>query len=257
MKKEGRRMDYSSHLGEQEFFVTPLLRDSIAEGLRMVGKPAAGARVLDIGAGGCPLREMLVGAGYEYRSLDVGQNAAGIIDFVARIDEPLQGKLACVAGFDLLVLTEVLEHVPGWEQTFRNLALLLKTGGHCIVTTPFFYMLHEEPFDYWRPTDHALRYFAEKNGLEVVFSRRNGDGWDVLGTMVCSTSVCRRKKSFAAYLALVPVWCVHRLVKLFFKSRILQRLVDFQMRYYLGNFFVFKMIEKPTKDHECIQVFQK
>ncbi len=242
MKTESRRENYASILGEQEFFVTPLLRDSIAEALRIVGKPEPGAKVLDIGAGGCPLRDMLSAAGYEYRSLDVEQNIAGTINYLARIDEPLERELAGVGGFDLLVLTEVLEHVPGWEQTFRNLALLLKTGGHCIVTTPFFYMLHEEPYDFWRPTDHALRYFAEKNGLEVVFSRRNGDGWDVLGTMVCSTSVCRRKKSFSAYLAMVPVWCIHKLLKMFFKSRILQGLVDFQMRYYLGNFFVLKKI---------------
>jgi SAM-dependent methyltransferase len=240
MKSEGRREDYASILGEQEFFVTPLLRASIAEGLQMVGKPVAGARVLDIGAGGCPLREMLVGAGYEYRSLDVGQNAAGIIDFVARIDEPLQGELAGGNRFDLLVLTEVLEHVPGWEQTFRNLGLLLKTGGHCIVTSPFLYMLHEEPYDFWRPTNHILCYFAEKNGLEVVFSRRNGDGWDVLGTMLCSTSVCRRKKSFIAYLATLPVWFIHKLLKIYFKSRVLQGVVDFQMRYYLGNFFILR-----------------
>jgi SAM-dependent methyltransferase len=240
MKTENRRMNYASILGEQEFFVTPLLRNSIEEALRIVGKPLEGATVLDIGAGACPLREMLSRSGYEYRSLDVEQNVAGTIDHLARIDEPLGRELAGVGGFDLLVLTEVLEHVPEWEQAFKNLASLLKPGGHCIVTSPFFYMLHEEPYDFWRPTDHALRYFAEKNGFEVVFSRRNGDGWDVLGTLVCSTSVCRRKKSIVAYLALGPVWTIHRLLKLFFKSMILKGLIDFQMRYYLGNFFILR-----------------
>jgi hypothetical protein len=53
-----------------------------------------------------------------------------------------------------------------------------------------------------------------------------------------------------AYPALVPVWVVHRVVKWFFKSQVFERFVDFQMRYYLENFSVFKMIEKPTKDHE-------
>ena len=252
-----RRRDYGKISGEQEFFVTPLIRKSIAEGLDLLGKPSTGAKVLDIGAGECPLRSKLEESGYSYFSLDIAQNHSGTIDFVARIDGPLPELLASAAGFDLLVVTEVLEHVPDWQAAFQNIAHLLKRGGHCIVTTPFCYMLHEEPYDFWRPTDHALRYFAQANGLEVAISRRNGDGWDVLGTMVCSTSVCRRKKCFSAYLALMPVWCIHRLLKLFFKSRILQRLVDFQMRYYLGNFFVFKMIEKPTKDHECIQVFQK
>jgi SAM-dependent methyltransferase len=253
----GRRIDYSSTLGEQEYFVTPLIRKSIDEALNMVGAPKLGARVLDIGAGECPLRGLLIERGYCYSSLDIEQNHSGTIDYVARIDNELPESLIRSGAFDLLILTEVLEHVPDWAKTFKNLAGLLKLGGYCIVTTPFFYMLHEEPHDYWRATDHALRFFGERHGMEVAFSRRNGSGWDVLGTMVCSTSVCRREKGLLAYMALLPVWGLHRMVKWFFKSRVFERFVDFQMRYYLGNFFVFKMIEKPTKDHECIQVFQK
>jgi SAM-dependent methyltransferase len=239
-KSETRRVDYTSILGEQEFFATPLLRKSIAEAFRIIGEPTPGATVLDIGAGECPLRAELDKAGYDYRSLDIGQNASGTIDFVSPIDVLLPENLAGTSGFDLLILTEVLEHVPNWPITFRNLAGLLKPGGHCIVTTPFFYMLHEEPHDYWRPTDHALRHFAQSNGMEVIFSRRNGDGWDVLGTLLCSMSICRREKSFLGYLATIPAWCLHRLLKVFFKSRVLQKWVDFQMRYYLGNFFVLR-----------------
>ena len=55
----GRRADYSSILGEQEFFVTPLIRKSIADALDRVGLPKPGSCVLDIGAGECPLRKVL------------------------------------------------------------------------------------------------------------------------------------------------------------------------------------------------------
>jgi SAM-dependent methyltransferase len=235
-----RRKNYEELLGEQEFFVTPLIRKSIDDALTAIGPVASGAKVLDIGAGECPLRGMLEGSGYKYSSLDIEQNRARTIDHIARIDAPLPDSLSKAGGFDLLILTEVLEHVPDWKVAFQNLALLLKPGGHCLVTSPFFYMLHEEPYDFWRPTDHALRSFAESNGLEVFFSRRNGDGWDVLGTLLCSMSVCRRNKSFLAYLATLPVWCIHRMLKAFFKSRVLQGAVDFQMRYYLGNFVILR-----------------
>lgn len=235
-----RRANYNSLLGEQEFFVTPLLRRSIEESLESIGVPKKGAMVLDIGAGECPLREKLEQLGYRYFSLDIEQNSSRTIDYLARIDRTLPDLLISDAGFDLLILTEVLEHVPDWKLAFQNLALLLKPGGHCLITTPFFYMLHEEPYDFWRPTDHALRSFAESNGLEVVLSRRNGDGWDVLGTLLCSTSVCRRKKSFFAHLVTLPIWCIHGMLKAFFKSRFLQEVVDFQMRYYLGNFIILR-----------------
>ena len=235
-----RRKNYGALLGEQEFFVTPLLKKSIDELLEFVGKPPSGSKVLDIGAGECPLRGKLEALGYSYSSLDIEQNSAGSIHYLARIDRDLPEALSLAGGFDLLILTEVLEHVPDWAKAFQNLPNLLKPGGHCIITTPFFYMLHEEPYDFWRPTDHALRSFAESNGLEVVLSRRNGDGWDVLGTLLCSTSVCRRRKNLFSYIPLIPAWILLHLAKLVFKSRIFQATLDFQMRYYLGNFLILR-----------------
>lgn len=239
-----RREDYDSLLGEQEYFVTPLLRKSIKDALARIGKPAEAARVLDIGAGECPLRRTLEDLGFEYRSLDIAQNQSGSIDYVARIDAELPETLACAGGFDLLILTEVLEHVPDWQTSFQNLAKLLKPGSHCIITTPFFYMLHEEPYDFWRPTDHALRFFVEKNGMEMAHSQRIGDGWDVLGTLLCSTSVCRRKKDLRSFLPLFPALLFLKAAKVFFKSRVFQSSLEFQMRFYLGNYF---LLRKPHK----------
>ena len=238
-----RRQDYSSIGGEQEFFATPLLRKSIDDSLARIGKPLQGARVLDIGAGECPLRGRLEDAGYLYESLDIEQNHRRTIDHVARIDRSLPESLLAHEGYDLLVLTEVLEHVPDWAKAFENLASLLKVGGLCIITTPFFYMLHEEPYDFWRPTDHALRHFAASHGFEVFHSQRNGDGWDVLGTLLCSTSVCRRSKTFLSYLPLIPGKLLLKLAQVFFKSRLLQKSIDFQMRYYLGNYFILRLAE--------------
>jgi hypothetical protein len=138
-----------------------------------------------------------------------------------------------------LEVVKIVERVLGRKVNvvFRS-ARPFDVDGICIVTVPFFYMLHEEPYDFWRPTDHALRHFAASRGLEVLESRRNGDGWDVLGTLLCSTSVCRRRKGFVAYIVLAPVWLGHKLLKWFFKSRMLQDVIEFQMRYYTGNFFL-------------------
>ena len=245
MKNDGvqtRRKNYGALLGEQEFFVTPLLKKSIDELLGIVGTPPLGAKVLDIGAGECPLRGKLESLGYAYSSLDIEQNSHGSIHYVTRIDHDLPESLSSVGGFDLLILTEVLEHVPDWAKAFQNLPNLLKTGGHCIITTPFFYMLHEEPYDFWRPTDHAIKYFSDSNGLEVICSRRNGDGWDVLGTLICSTSVCRQEKKLWSFFPLIPAKIILKIAQIFFKSRFFQKNINFQMRYYLGNLF---LIRKP------------
>jgi hypothetical protein len=103
-------------------------------------------------------------------------------------------------------------------------------------------MLHEEPYDFWRPTDHAIKHYVESNGLKVVRHQRNGDGWDVLGTLLCSTSVCRQEKKIWSFLPLIPAKIILKIAQIFFKSRIFQKNISFQMRFYVGNLF---LIRKP------------
>jgi SAM-dependent methyltransferase len=235
-----RRKDYQLPLGEQEIFMTPQLRGAIDEGIGSIPAPREGAVALDIGAGECPLRHQIECLGYHYKSLDICQNSSSTIDFVSRIDGSLCSELNAISGFDLLILTEVLEHVPDWESAFSNISRLLKVGGHCVITSPFFYMLHEEPHDFWRPTDHAIRFHSEKNGLQILQARRYGNMWDVAGTLVCSTSVCRKEKTFLALLATLPVYFGHLCFKIFLKNLVPRNLVELQGRYYLGNLFVLR-----------------
>ncbi len=54
-------------------------------------------------------------------------------------------------NFDLVISTEMLEHVRNWKIVIATMKLLLKPGGKLIITTrsegfPF----HEYPGDYWR-----------------------------------------------------------------------------------------------------------
>ena len=233
-----RRSDYDTITGEQEYFITPLLRKAISDALNSLGHIKPASRVLDIGAGECPLHDNLVSRGFSYRSLDISQNKSNSIDYVARIDDRLPEDLLVEGGFDLILCTEVLEHVPNWCTAFANIHSLLNPRGVCIITAPFFYMPHEEPYDYWRPMDHALRHYAEKSKLYVVQNVRMGDGWDVCGTLLCSLAVCRKKKSLVGLSAAVPTYIAHWLMKAIVKSRILSKSVQIQTRFYLGNLFI-------------------
>jgi hypothetical protein len=58
-----------------------------------------------------------------------------------------------------------------------------------LITCPFFYPLHEEPADYWRPTGYALRLCAAAAGLTLLTERRAGDPWDVLATLLGHTGL--------------------------------------------------------------------
>lgn len=72
------------------------------------------------------------------------------------------------ASFDTVLLTDVLEHIARPEPLMRECARVLRPGGKVVVTVPFFYWLHEEPHDYYRYTEHALRRFCREAGLDVV-----------------------------------------------------------------------------------------
>jgi len=52
---------------------------------------------------------------------------------------------------------------------------------------PFFYPLHEEPFDFYRPTAFAIAHWAKRSGLDIVEQKNLGTAWDVLGTAIAAS----------------------------------------------------------------------
>lgn len=185
-----RRGDYDARTWDSARFIVPLLRDAIDKAVvEYAGGTSPGRKCLDIGCGRQPFRPKIVELGYEYRGMDAEQNSEGNVDFIACIDRPLPPEVLAWLPADLALLTEVLEHVADWDSAFANLSLVLKPGGRALVTCPFIYPLHEEPFDFWRPTKHALRFFAARYGLRIVAEEQLGDFWDAVGTLVGSIDV--------------------------------------------------------------------
>jgi SAM-dependent methyltransferase len=166
-----------------EEFIVPLLRSRIESILASLPSPVDGARALDLGCGGQPFRRILEDRGYRYVSVDA-QDPRGVVDFIAEIDRDLPPALLAKGPFDFILCTELLEHVADWNKAFQNIGLLLKQGGGALVTCPHFYVMHEVPFDFWRPTVYALRYYAERVGLTCVSLEKVGTSWDVLGTIL-------------------------------------------------------------------------
>jgi SAM-dependent methyltransferase len=116
--------------------------------------------------------------------MDVVQNQEHSVDFVLPIDGPLPDAMFAEGHFDLVLCTEVLEHVADWSAAFENLIRLCVVGGRVILTCPQFYPPHEEPYDFWRPTPNAITWHARRAGFEVEKLERGGDLWGVLGTIL-------------------------------------------------------------------------
>lgn len=179
------KKSYVPHSQPEEFIV-PLLKGEIEACLERFATPARGLRrAIDLGSGGQPFRFLLEQIGYEYCAVDVN-STEGPVDVQCAIDGPLPEELMHRGPFDFALCTEVLEHVADWSAAFSNLASLLAPGGRALITTPHFYQLHEEPYDFWRPTLHAIVHYARRNGFVTLYRAAAGDACDVLGTALAN-----------------------------------------------------------------------
>lgn len=79
-----------------------------------------------------------------------------------------------------VLLTSVLEHIHNPSLLLGEIERILTQDGYLILSVPFFYHLHEQPFDYFRYTSHGLKFLAEQNGFEIVKLDHYGSAFGVL-----------------------------------------------------------------------------
>lgn len=242
--KVTRRADYVP-TGPQEAFIVPLLKGAIESHIDEMISHASHTsdkviRVLDSGCGRQPFRSFFEGSNFKYHSFDVQSHEDTKLDFIGALDSDLPQELLAEPLFDMILCTEVLEHVADWDKAFHNLSRLLSTKGEILLTCPYFYPLHEEPYDFWRPTGHAIRFYAQRHGMRVHDFKALGDSWDVLGTLLA------RQKLKARQYQLIPRVCakaariVRALLLKLLTSRLLQNQVIDTGNLYMSNLAILR-----------------
>ena len=92
-------------------------------------------------------------------------------------------------AFDTIILSDVLEHIRKPEELVREMHRVLRPKGHVIMNVPFYYGLHEQPFDYFRYTRHALRSMAEDTGFTVVHLEEIGGVPEIITDLISKTAM--------------------------------------------------------------------
>lgn len=149
-----RYSDYIDHYAIDAFDITTtenmrhFLRHTERRRLQVISRlvPKDGiSRVLDIGCGIGELSEMLVNRGLSVISTDLG------FDSIARASSRIKKKnlkISFVQGdiyrlpyddhsFDVVVASEVVEHLDRPQEAILDVARVLRPGGYFIVSTPY------------------------------------------------------------------------------------------------------------------------
>ena len=248
-EQDVRRTEYTAVRGRDQWIV-PLLREGIE---RTIGSCrdqwGDSPSVLDVGCGQQPTRRLLEEAGFRYYSIDMQQNGQGNVDFLGVIDAPLPQALLEAAPFPFLLCTEVMEHVPNWDIAFENFARLTTPGGRLFITCPFVFPLHEEPYDFWRPTGYALAHHAKRYGFRVVEQENAGGGWEVLGTFLLSVEAHAKPGLVNMVQRRVINFFRKAVAEWIFRSKIGDR-IWLHGRFYLSNFALLEKIGEASTDSQ-------
>jgi len=101
--------------------------------------------------------------------------------------------------FDTVLLADVLEHIAKPWALAHEVARVLSPGGKAIMMVPFLYGLHEQPHDYYRYTEFAVRKLFEDASMELLELEAYGGLPDVLIDLM-SKGLAARKVLGNAFL---------------------------------------------------------
>ena len=72
--------------------------------------------------------------------------------------------------YDALFVSGVLEHVDDIWSAVRECYRIVKRGGVLLLGVPFCQPIHRAPHDFWRFTEHALRYLLSAFVIEDLIA---------------------------------------------------------------------------------------
>jgi SAM-dependent methyltransferase len=170
------------------------IRRPLAEWLREEGGEAAGKRVLDVGCGVKPYYPFFADAA-AYVGVDVQENPHADIAGSAE-DLPVED-----ASFDVVLCTQVLEHVDDPARVVAELRRVTAPGGRVLASTHGVMLYHPNPQDLWRWTHTGLERLFRTAGFDDVTVEPGAGSAEALALLVGSYVHLLAKRAGAAAVA--------------------------------------------------------
>lgn len=135
-------------------------------------------RTLDYGAGTAKYRNIIKPYFSEYIAFDIvgGPN----VDVTGDVLLPPFSD----GSFDTVICTQVLEHVEKPWVVTSQIKRLLKKGGVVVVSAPFIFPYHADPYDFFRYTRQGLESLFKNDGFEIIESGSYGKIFSVFSEII-------------------------------------------------------------------------
>jgi SAM-dependent methyltransferase len=154
-----------------------VILDELRRTLEPIGARTPGQLAIDFGSGSSPYRPLFRQI-EDYRTADLPGMGADLTIQAGTI--PMDAGSA-----DLVLSTQVLEHVPDPVAYLREARRILSPEGALVLSTHGHYRYHPDPEDYWRWTEPGLRRVLGQSGFVVTEAHPVLSGPGASLTMFC------------------------------------------------------------------------
>src|SRR3989339_364045 len=152
-------------------FLNPffIARRGLLKSIKELGKEITG-KTLDVGCGTKPYEKFF--NCQEYVGLEIETT---INREKKQADYFYDGKKFPFenGGFDSVVTNQVLEHVFNPDEFLSEINRVLKKDGKLLLTVPFVWDEHEQPYDYARYSSFGLAHLLNQHGFEIIESKKS------------------------------------------------------------------------------------
>lgn len=139
--------------------------------------PQITGKILDVGCGTKPYKNFFTYSEYIGLEFDTG------IDSDKKLaDYFYDGKVFPFdsGSFDSVICNQVLEHIFEPQEFLKEINRVLKPNGKLLITVPFVWDEHEQPYDFARYSSFGLKHLLEKNGFRVIAYKKSVNNISVI-----------------------------------------------------------------------------
>jgi SAM-dependent methyltransferase len=156
------------------FLVNPfyIIRSALYRGIKEHA-PVMKGSVLDFGCGSKPYEKLFSNV-QEYIGCDV--KISGHDHAQSKVDYFYDGKSLPFENsrFDGVVAFEVFEHIFNLEDMLKEINRVMRPGGCLLISIPFAWGEHEQPFDYARYSSFGIAHLIRQSGFQILSQQKTG-----------------------------------------------------------------------------------